>query len=118
MRSVRTAFVHEADLVLGSGTDPGAPGAAVTTELCGHWEHDGPCRWPHNNEIRPGSGVAAFRTLFISSHADEPEVRDKIERALRSLPGWSVERSGPREVKASEQPLALRLGQTPEFEGV
>jgi hypothetical protein len=28
--------------------DPAALGGAVTTELCGHWEHDGPCRWPHH----------------------------------------------------------------------
>jgi hypothetical protein len=114
MPSERKAFVHEADLVLGSETDPGAPGAAVTTALCGHWEHDGPCRWPHNNDIHASVGVAGFRTLFISSSGDEPEVRGRIERALRSGPGWSIERSGPREVKTSERPLALRLGQTPQ----
>jgi hypothetical protein len=35
------AFVVEAELVLGDGFDPAAVGAAVTVELCGHWE---PCR--------------------------------------------------------------------------
>jgi len=45
------AYVLEARLELDDGLDPAAVGAAVTVELCGHWEHAGPCRWPHNSEI-------------------------------------------------------------------
>ena len=33
--------------VVGLDGDLAALGGAVTTALCGHWEHDGPCRWPH-----------------------------------------------------------------------
>ena len=40
----RRSFVHEADLWLAGGVDPAAVGAAVTAALCGHWEHEGPCR--------------------------------------------------------------------------
>jgi hypothetical protein len=31
----------------------------VTVALCGHWEHDGECRWPHHTRTfdRPGALV-------------------------------------------------------------
>lgn len=105
--------MHEAELRLDDGTDPAVPGAAVTTGLCGHWEHDGPCRWPHNNDIRVEQGSATFRTLFVASPAEEPEVRERIDRILRTAPGWSVLRIGPRSVVAEEEPLARSLAGTP-----
>jgi len=49
--------------MLAEGTDPAAVGAMVTVALCGHWEHDGPCRWPHHNQI----DGAQFRTVFIAT---------------------------------------------------
>jgi hypothetical protein len=103
------AFVHEAELRLEPGTDPGAVGAAVTTALCGHWEHEGPCRWPHNNAIDAGDAAAGFRTLFVAPAGDESEVRDRIERALREGSGWVVVETRPRPVSPGEQPLAERL---------
>jgi hypothetical protein len=109
----RTAYVHEAELRLDDGTDPAVPGAAVTTGLCGHWEHHGPCRWPHNNDIRIGSESAVFRTLFVASPADEPGVRERIDRILRTAPGWSVLRIGPRSVAPDEERLAQNLARTP-----
>jgi hypothetical protein len=109
----RQAFVHEAELRLDEGIDPAVPGAAVTTGLCGHWEHDGPCRWPHNNEIEVGAESALFRTVFVASRAEEPEVRERIERVLRTAPGWSVVRIGPRPVARGEEPLARSLVGTP-----
>lgn len=111
-RTIET-FVHEAGLRLESATDPGAPGAAVTTALCGHWEHEGPCRWPHNNEISATGPVAVFRTLFAAPAADEAAVRERIERALQSGEGWVVLSVRPRAVSASEQPLAARLATLP-----
>ena len=44
--SERLAQVIEAELVLAADTNPAAVGAAVTIELCGSTDHDGPCRWP------------------------------------------------------------------------
>src|SRR5688500_10850905 len=41
--------VLRAELALEPDTDTRAPGGEVTRELCGHWEHEPPCRWPHNN---------------------------------------------------------------------
>jgi hypothetical protein len=105
----REAFVHEAELLLGEGVDPAACGAAVTVALCGHWEHNGPCRWPHNNEFDTGVAPARFRTLFVSVGADEEQIRRRIDEALGEGPGWSVSSSGPRPVALDEQELADRL---------
>jgi hypothetical protein len=80
----------------------------VTTALCGHWEHDGPCRWPHNNAVTTGA-VASFRTLFVATPTDEKGVRERIESTLRAGQGWSVLDTRARPVSPSEQPLARRL---------
>jgi len=99
------AYVHEATIILGEGTDPAAVGAAVTVALCGHWEHEGPCRWPHNNHIHG----TLFRTLFIATADEEPEVRDRIRAALNGEPGWRLESDRARGVAQDEMELALRL---------
>ena len=109
MAGERSAYVHEAELRLEAGVNPAAVGAAVTTALCGHWEHDGPCRWPHNSEIERSGEVATFRTIFVAAARDEDEVRARIERALMDGPDWVVLWTGPRAVSVSERPLARRL---------
>lgn len=43
--------MHRAELILDDEADERAPGGAVTVALCGHWDHEGPCQWPHNNAI-------------------------------------------------------------------
>ena len=112
MDAERTAFVHEAELRLLEATDPAAVGAAVTAALCGHWEHDGPCRWPHNNDVRRSGDAFLFRTLFVAPEADEGEVRGRIDEAVRQGE-WSVMRSGARAVAPAEEPLAARLQRSP-----
>ncbi len=102
----RRAFVQEALLRLDDGIDPSSVGAAVTTELCGRWEHDGPCRWPHNNE----SSGRCFRTLFIADTRDELVVRERIRRALTGTPGVSITEFSSRPLAKSEKALAERLG--------
>ena len=84
------AHVVEAELVLGEGVDPGAVGAAVTVDLCGHWEHDGPCRWPHNSAIETERDPARFRTLFVAEERAAALVRDRIEGVLRGESGWRL----------------------------
>ena len=86
----------------------------MTTELCGAVEHDGPCRWPHNNAIDPSGDVAAFRTLFIASESDEPEVRTRILSALRSSDEWLVRFNRARPLHLDERALAARLASTTE----
>ncbi|HUQ23270.1 MAG TPA: hypothetical protein VM049_09690 [Gaiellaceae bacterium] len=105
----RLPFVLEADVRLQPGTDPAALGAAVTTALCGHWEHEGPCRWPHNNEADAAVSVASFRTIFVSPAEEEPDVRTRIEGALRGGSGWELLNVRARPLRVDEEPLAGRL---------
>jgi hypothetical protein len=109
MAEARLAFVHEAELQLEPGTDPAAVGAAVTTALCGHWEHQGPCRWPHNNAADASGAGTSFRTLFVASAAEEDEVRERIEHVLRETAGWIVLDTRMRSIGLRERPLARRL---------
>jgi hypothetical protein len=112
-----SAFVVEAGLLLGDGLDPAAVGAAVTTELCGHVEHDGPCRWPHNSAIDAAHRPARFRTLFVAGEDEARQVRDRIERALRDGSAWEVVALGERPVAGHERALADRLRTGPRAPG-
>ena len=103
-------FVHGAAIALDAGVDPAAPGAVVTTALCGHWEHEPPCRWPHNSRLVAGSHL---RTVFVCWPGDEATVRGRIDTALRSAPDWSVLHSGPQQLEDSEQTLAANLAAGP-----
>ena len=103
------AYVVEARLVLDDGHDPAAVGAAVTTELCGHWEHAGPCRWPHNNAIDTSGVPAIFRTVFVAEESEADEVRRRIETVLHAAPGWQSSSVRTRSVAGSERDLAERL---------
>ena len=65
------------------GSDERAPGGAVTVALCGHWDHDGPCRWPHFSSIIPEIG--GHHRLVVEFDAQEHEietVRAKIDAAV------------------------------------
>src|SRR5262249_13520293 len=103
------AYVHRADVMLADGTDPAAVGAMVTVALCGHWEHDGPCRWPHHNHI----DGAHFRTIFSATPEEEAEVRRLIRAALHGHPGWRVLSDRSDTIATTEQELAAQLAQTP-----
>ena len=104
-----SAFVLEAELALAEGVDPAAVGAAVTVELCGHWEHDGPCRWPHNSAIEIQQDPARFRTVFVADEREATLVRDRIETALRGDSGWRLIDVRSRPVAEGERDLAERL---------
>jgi hypothetical protein len=103
------AFVVAAALALEDGADPRSVGAAVTAELCGHWDHPGPCRWPHNNEIEAGRQPAEFRTLYVADEHEADAVRTRIEDALRGGSGWSVLSVSSRPLADAERSLAERL---------
>lgn len=81
---MRLAFVHEAVLRLEDGADARGPGGAVTVGLCGHWRHDGPCRWPHFATVSGREEhEMTLRVLFVAEPEDEPAVRTRIVDALR-----------------------------------
>ena len=103
------AFVHEATIIVSEGTSPAAVGAEVTNALCGRWDHDGPCRWPHNNHIEG----TRFRTIFIATDDDEPEVRRRIRAALSNQSAWRMEADSSRDVAESEKNLAAQLLEAP-----
>ncbi|MGZ4755861.1 MAG: hypothetical protein ACXWA9_13195 [Acidimicrobiia bacterium] len=99
----RSAFVVETELELGPGADRRASGGAVTTALCGHWEHDGPCRWPHHTAIDVSEATARVRTVVVTDAETRADVTRRIETALRADDRWTVlgcrtDRVGPAEV--------------------
>jgi hypothetical protein len=102
------AFVLEAEIAL-DDCDPAAVGAAVTVELCGHWEHEGACRWPHNSAIETRGAPALFRTLFVADEREEPGVRERIVDSLRRADAWRVVSVRSRPVAEHERALAERL---------
>src|SRR4051812_921861 len=111
---MRTAYAHDAVLTAEPGTDDGAPGAAITVALCGHWEHEPPCPLAahHCAAARDGAQLR-LRILFAAEAADEPEVRRRIDGALaagrRGDSAWTLLRSGPSKVRPEETAHAERL---------
>jgi hypothetical protein len=84
------AFGLTAMLTLGVGVDTRAPGGAVTVSLCGHWDHDGRCRWPHYSEIDAAAEPARLRTLVVAPVVDQEEVVRRVKENLASDPRWHV----------------------------
>jgi hypothetical protein len=98
---------------LADGTDPAAVGAAVTAALCGHWDHDGPCRWPHNNAIDMNHSPARFRTLGVASREEAGVVEQRIRGALLAGADGVVRAVERRTVDEPDEPLAGRLRRSP-----
>ena len=72
-------------LRLDPGSDERAPGGAVTVALCGHWNHEGACRWPHFSRINSaGEGVHRLLIEFDSPKDEVKEVEERVERGLRT----------------------------------
>lgn len=79
------SYSHRFDyrIRLASGSDDRAPGGAVTVALCGHWNHEGPCRWPHHSTITPdGEGLHRLVVEFDASQEEVETVKAKIDAAL------------------------------------
>jgi hypothetical protein len=119
---MRHAFAHNAELVMPATTDDGAPGAAITVALCGHWEHQPPCPLaPHHTRADRDGDTVRIRTLFAAEPAQAEEVRRRIEQALRAgelvppagtgrpTARWQLRHSEPGELTEGEQAHAERL---------
>lgn len=96
-------------------------GAAVTQRLCGHWEHEGACRWPHRTDLGEGAGegegrLVVARVSFVCDADEEAELRAGILEAARAgaLDGpegrseWSLEREAAVAASAEERANAPR----------
>jgi len=103
------AHVHAATIELADGVDPAAVGAAVTTELCGHWEHEGPCRWPHHNAIAAHDDAHELRVVFVAPDAEVDAVHARITSALDAMPGCDVRVDAVDALHADEVALGARL---------
>jgi hypothetical protein len=103
---------HEAVLELEADADAAAPGAAITVELCGHWQHGGTCRWPHRTSVTSLVGrVLSARVLYAASPTEQHEVRSRIAAALDRgeltdpdgrVHRWRLFREGPSEPLAGK----------------
>ena len=82
---MRTAYAHDAVVVLGPGVDAGAPGAAITFAVCGSWDHPGPCPLaPHHTSTSGDGSEVRVRVLFATESDHEADVRALIVGALSS----------------------------------
>jgi hypothetical protein len=109
----RRPVAVDVDLRLAADADPRAPGAMVTVALCGHWEHDGPCRWPHNSRIDDSADPARLRTVAIVEDDERAEVLRRMEDGLRADDRWTVGDFRAREIVDEERALADRLSRGP-----
>jgi hypothetical protein len=117
--AVREAFAHDATVQLAPGGDVGAPGAAITVALCGHWEHEPPCPLaPHHTRAEPAGDELRLRTLFVVEPELEAEVRQRIDAALASshlvgpdgtVTAWELRSSRHGHVLDAELEHARRL---------
>jgi len=116
---MRQAFAHDATLLMPPDADIHAPGAGITTELCGHWEHEPPCPLaPHHIRADRGDDEVRLRILFAAEPDLEDTVRQRIDKALSrgQLPGpegghtrWRLRLSRRSEVSPEETDHAARL---------
>lgn len=119
---MKKAFAHDASLQLAPGGDDGAPGAAITVALCGHWEHEPPCPLaPHHTHAERVEDELRLRTLFAVEPQLEGEVRRRIDAALASsqLVGpdgattrWRLRSTAPGEVLEADLEHGGRLIQS------
>ena len=122
---MRQAFAHQGLVELLDGGDERAPGAAVTVALCGHWEHEPPCRVPHRTDVAATVDGLAVRVLFACDPADEGAVRGAVQQALAGgeLPvpaphdapptRWRLLRSAPGEISDADADVAARFVREP-----
>jgi hypothetical protein len=117
----RELAVHAHEAVLDVEDDGGAaaPGASITVELCGHWQHEGSCRWPHSTSVVSlVDRVLTVRVLYAACPPDLPEVRARIAAGLDRgelagpdgrLHRWRVRRAGASQLLESEAAVVRAL---------
>lgn len=116
---MRQTFVHDAVLDMDPQADIRAPGAAVTVQLCGHWDHEPPCPVaPHHTGVERAGREVRLRILFATEPVREAEVRQGIDRALSTgvlaeaddrAARWSLRQSMAGELRSEEHDHAERL---------
>ena len=118
---MKKPFVHDAELHLDARADIHAPGAAITTALCGSWQHEGPCPLaPHHTYAVRRASDLAVRVVFATEPESESLVRSIIVDALAGgelvgpdgqLSSWRLLRNSAGVLAVEDGPLAARLAQ-------
>ena len=81
---MRSAYLHLVTVAMDPAGDIAAPGAAVTRELCGSWDHPPPCPLaPHHTRAEQNGDAVTLRILFAAEPVNEALVRSRIDSALR-----------------------------------
>jgi hypothetical protein len=115
---MRQAYAHEAVVAMEPDADEGAPGAAVTVALCGHWDHEPPCPLsPHHVRADRVDEELHVRVLFAAEPEMESEVRRRIEQALGGqwqypdgfTTSWQLQACRPSDVSSAETDHAQLL---------
>lgn len=76
-------FEHELVCrVAGLEGDLAALGGAVTVALCGHWQHDGPCRWPHHTDTEPDGSQTVVTVRYDAPQQESAAVQRLVAEAL------------------------------------
>ncbi|MDR7158290.1 hypothetical protein [Arthrobacter sp. BE255] len=119
---MRGHYVHAASLRMDPDADLAAPGAAITLELCGSWDHVPPCPLaPHHTSPERQGGAVELRIVFAADPGQEAEVRRRIDKALASgsLTGpdgmttrWSLQGSSAAVLSGAERGQAERIATT------
>jgi hypothetical protein len=104
-----TAFVLAASLALDDDVDTRAPGGEVTVALCGHWEHEGACRWPHHSSIDAEASPARLRTVVAAPENERAEVVQRVAQSLDGDRRWEVLKFDVVAIEDNEQELARNL---------
>jgi hypothetical protein len=76
-------FTHDATVELFEG-DTRAIGGAITIARCGHWDHPGPCRWPHLTTVVASGRTLAVTVAYSCPDKERVEVESLIEGAIKS----------------------------------
>jgi hypothetical protein len=106
---MRQAYAHEVILIVPPGSDDRAPGGAITTALCGHWEHEPPCPLaPHHTAADRDGDRLRLRVLFATEPHRVDEVRGRIDAAL-AAGDWQLVSSGCAWIVPEERDHARRL---------
>jgi hypothetical protein len=108
MASIR-GHVLQADVAFVPGADTRAPGGAVTVALCGSWEHEGPCRWPHQTDVDSAATPSPVRVVYVVDDDELEQVRSMIEAALARGDSWDTVAVRQGTLTAEEAALAQRL---------
>ena len=115
---MREAYAHDAVLTMGPDEDDRAPGGAITTALCGQWEHEPPCPLAaHYTGVTRDGEEVHLRILFATEPEHENEVRRLIAETLEAGtfagPGgparWRLVETGGGVLTPEEADHAARL---------